>query len=333
MKPWLTNEINHFNSQIMADRLPHALIIAGVKGSGKQALSQWLAKSLLCIQVSNSEKEKFNQSSNQLLPCQQCKNCALFDAHTHPDFFALEEANTSIGIEQVRSVSRFLEKTAQLGANQVVIINNAAQMTEPAANALLKTLEEPTSNSYIILLVDEVQKLLPTIVSRCLITKIKPFTGESLLASIGNTNQGEFTNLSHLPELTEPLLAEQYQLFNENFIKFLFPPYHQTHLLKQLLESNYALNWLEKITVNLLRSQYQWCDVENMSHTVSKSELIDFLQHNQNKLQKIYLLINKTNKQLTLTSQINRELCLEKLIADIRLILMGEGIFKWKVCF
>ena len=85
-----------------------------------------------------------------------------------------------------RVCNRFLQTTAHIGKFKTVLIENAQTMTQAAANALLKTLEEPTANSIIILVTNDIEMLLPTIVSRCRVLNIRPNVGQALLQSMSD---------------------------------------------------------------------------------------------------------------------------------------------------
>jgi DNA polymerase-3 subunit delta' len=150
--------------------LAHAYIMEGTDIGLSEQLALDLAQGLLCqnnqVQVQSG--------------CGQCHSCQLFSAHNHPDLFATDTEQNSVGVDEVRSISEFLNKTAQLSGNQVIIINNAQTMTENASNALLKTLEEPSGKSYILLLCQHKSQLLPTIISRCQVLTIANKTKSEL---------------------------------------------------------------------------------------------------------------------------------------------------------
>lgn len=152
--PWLTSVFNQLTGRFLAQRLHHALLFCGPSGMGKQVLAEAFAKTLLC------------QKPSSVGPCNQCQSCSLFVAGTHPDFHILE-SEKQLGVDKIREGIGKLSGTSQLGRNKVLIIPAADTMTESAANALLKTLEEPTNNTFLMLLTDKVQHLLPTILSRC----------------------------------------------------------------------------------------------------------------------------------------------------------------------
>ena len=142
--------------------LAHAYIMEGSDVAQSEQLALDLAQSLLCQ----------NNQDDVQPGCGKCHSCQLFSANNHPDLFATDITQNSVGVDEVRSVSEFLNKTSQLSGNQVVVINNAQTMTENASNALLKTLEEPSSKSYILLLCQHKSQLLPTILSRCQIITV-----------------------------------------------------------------------------------------------------------------------------------------------------------------
>jgi len=136
------------------NRLSHAYLLSGIAGTGKTAFAKQFSEFLLC------------DTNNH---CGHCRGCKQMQASTHPDFIfiAPQEKNHSIKIDQIRELGEKISKTAHAGGYQVVVISPADTMPLPAANALLKTLEEPIGN-VIIFLVDNQKSLLPaTITSRC----------------------------------------------------------------------------------------------------------------------------------------------------------------------
>ena len=138
-------------------RAHHALLINYIQGSGEEELINLLVNRLIC------------QSSQQLEPCGNCHNCQLFLSQHHPDYYVIthEQGKQSIGIDQIRSISTKVYEKSQQGGNKIIWIKHAASMTEAAANALLKTLEEPPEHTYFILSDEHNSQFLPTIHSRC----------------------------------------------------------------------------------------------------------------------------------------------------------------------
>jgi DNA polymerase III delta' subunit len=139
------------------NKLAHAWLFVGSENSNKQQLAVELCQWLLCS----------NQQADQA--CAVCAPCNLFTAGTHPDFCRITPAEDKTGIllDDVRELNSFLSSKAQFSANKLVLIYPAENMNRQAANALLKNLEEPGGNTYLFLLANHQDLLLPTIVSRC----------------------------------------------------------------------------------------------------------------------------------------------------------------------
>lgn len=138
-------------------RHAHAYLLHGPAGIGKRALADNLVALLLCQHPANGRA------------CGQCKGCQLLAAGTHPDFFLLEpeEPEKPIRVDQVRELVAFVVQTAQLGGRKVVLLEPAEAMNLNSANALLKSLEEPSGDTVLILISHQPSRLLPTIKSRC----------------------------------------------------------------------------------------------------------------------------------------------------------------------
>ncbi|MCE0463584.1 DNA polymerase III subunit delta' [Pseudomonas uvaldensis] len=135
----------------------HAYLLHGPAGIGKRALAERLMASLLCQHPVASEA------------CGECKSCLLLKAGSHPDNYVLEpeEADKAIKVDQVRDLVSFVVQTAQLGGRKVVLIEPVESMNINAANALLKSLEEPSGDTVLLLVSHQPSRLLPTIKSRC----------------------------------------------------------------------------------------------------------------------------------------------------------------------
>jgi len=141
----------HFNNQ-----LPHAVLMTSVSGIGLTRTASRLCTTLLC--------ERDNDG-----PCGECSSCSRASAGTHGDYRWLEvaEGKASIGVDQIREAGDFVAKTAGYGSQKILVISDAEKMTAGASNALLKTLEEPQGNSFIVLLSQRSWLLPATIRSRC----------------------------------------------------------------------------------------------------------------------------------------------------------------------
>lgn len=159
LTPWQQGIHDQVIASLQAGRLGHGLLFAGPAGIGKHAVALQLARHLLC----------------QGEPAAAARSAHLIDAGTHPDLQLVsfipnktgDKLRTEIVIEQIRQVSQKLALTPQYGQAQVVIIEPAEAINTAAANALLKTLEEPAPGRYVWLLCNEPARLPATIRSRC----------------------------------------------------------------------------------------------------------------------------------------------------------------------
>jgi DNA polymerase-3 subunit delta' len=186
--PWQTAAWTQI--QQLHGRWPHAILLHGPEGIGKTVFAEWLAQSLLC-----------ESPEADLQPCGTCVSCGWFSQYSHPDYRRLrpeileaeasetksesesdESSNTASGkaaakstkapskeivINQVRSLTEFMNISTHRQGIRVIVIYPAEAMNVAAANALLKSLEEPGPNTVFILVAHSVDALLPTMVSRC----------------------------------------------------------------------------------------------------------------------------------------------------------------------
>ena len=142
--------------------LPHALLLCGPQGLGKRDFLRRFVRGLLCQHPQEGDA------------CGTCRSCLLFDAGTHPDYVSLSYGlrkdgvqRQDIVVDQVRDLSARLATSSQFGGWQVASIDPADAMNTAAANALLKTLEEPASQTMLILVADAPWRMPATIRSRC----------------------------------------------------------------------------------------------------------------------------------------------------------------------
>lgn len=168
--PWHRSEL----ARILAEgaALPHALLIRGPAGIGKLAFAQAIAKALVC-----------EQRQPKGTACGHCSACEWVEQRSHPDVRVVEPENLAepvddeagerkrgsaqIGVEQVRSLGEFVNLSSHRGRAKVVLVHPAEALNANAANALLKSLEEPPPATYFLLVSHRWHQLLPTIKSRC----------------------------------------------------------------------------------------------------------------------------------------------------------------------
>jgi len=155
---------NLFVNIIKQKKMPKCSILLGQKGLGKSTFAYHLVNYLL----SANEKQKYLIHDNYINPENRSYN--LVNSNTHPNFFLInnEESEDNIKITQVRSLLKFLKNTTYEHNLKIVLIDNAETLNLNAANALLKCLEEPTENTFFILVQNNSRKIIDTIKSRCI---------------------------------------------------------------------------------------------------------------------------------------------------------------------
>jgi len=160
MNPWhiVGHEwaVRQLQTAIERDEVPHALLISGPDNVGKMTLARLVAGALLCKGQADER------------PCSACLACRKLASGNHPDFMPVEpeEEGGALKIDQIRAVERFLALTPNESLHKIALISTFERATIGAANALLKTLEEPPAYAHLILLAQDADVLLPTIVSR-----------------------------------------------------------------------------------------------------------------------------------------------------------------------
>lgn len=184
--PWLRAPFEQLISQYQAGRGHHALLVHALPELGDDALVYALCRWLMC------QHPQGNKS------CGECHSCQLMQAGTHPDSYeiTLEKGKSSLGIDVIREITEKLYSHSQQGGNKVIRISQADKLTEAAANALLKTLEEPPAKTWFFLRCREPAHLPATLRSRCLCWHLAPPPESFALAWLARESQYETNSLT-----------------------------------------------------------------------------------------------------------------------------------------
>ena len=160
--------LKHYIGQ---DKVPHAVLLHGTAGIGKSLIARQFARAINCDAQGEDS-------------CDKCPNCVKSAAGYHPDLFFVrpESRSGAIMIEQIRDMQNRLYLKPFEGRRKVCIIEDAHAMNDSAANALLKTLEEPPATSHIFLVSDKPHNLLQTILSRCHKIHCRPIAAQTIEA-------------------------------------------------------------------------------------------------------------------------------------------------------
>ena len=208
--PWQSDDFQKLGQR--AERLPHALLLRGVGGIGKGVFAQMLAQGLLC-----------ERPPAPLKACGACEACHWFEGGNHPDFRLLQpetaegtddtdgaekKKKRDISVAQIRSLGDFIHISAHRRGSKVVLIKPAEAMNVNAANALLKSLEEPPPATHFLLVADRPHLLPATVRSRCQQIALTPPTRQQALAWL-EKNEVSHAELALAQAGGAPLLAAE----------------------------------------------------------------------------------------------------------------------------
>lgn len=315
--PWQLGEWQELMRLLQSNKLPHALMLTGAKGIGKRHLAESLAQLLLC----NSPIEG--------AVCGKCRGCELNRAETHPDLLWLEpeEAGKAIKVDQVRELTESLGKTAQQGGYKVVVLEPAEAMNGNAANALLKSLEEPAANTLLVLVAHSPSSVLPTIRSRCQLRQLPTPRSEQVLhwlLPLVSGNSGKADELL-VAARGAPLLAlnllegdalEQRALRLQQLVRLSLGQVSAIELAAQWQKHDVAelIEWF----LGLLHSIARWrVGVSDPQMELAPVEWCDRLQPLDLPLLHRYIeKILQSKKQLLSGANPNKQLLLEEMLLD-----------------
>ncbi|WP_141434161.1 DNA polymerase III subunit delta' [Bacillus sp. 03113] len=219
--------IKMLKNSLIKNRLAHAYIFEGMRGTGKMDAGLILAKSVFCETLLNG-----------YMPCEECTNCKRIQNGNHPDVHIVEPDGLSIKKNQIQALQEEFSKKAVESKKKIYMIHHADRMTVNAANSLLKFLEEPESQSIAILITEQIQQILPTILSRCQTIPFRPLPPSNMieqLISLGITpNQAPLlasltNNINEAIELSQndwfvqaqKIVVKLYEVLKKNSLESL----------------------------------------------------------------------------------------------------------------
>jgi DNA polymerase-3 subunit delta' len=197
--------IDHFKLAIKSDHLSHAYIFIGQDGVGKTLFAKEFAKALNC-------KNNGNDS------CNACQNCIRIEKHNHPDVFwtEREEKAKFIKIENIRNLQNSVRLSPLESDYKIFIIKEADRMNEEASNCLLKTLEEPSPNTIIILIAKSMTPIKETIRSRCQIIRFQPIPIHIIENQLTGKSDADANKIGWISRFCNGSLGNALHLLDDN---------------------------------------------------------------------------------------------------------------------
>ncbi|MCM2535599.1 DNA polymerase III subunit delta' [Neobacillus pocheonensis] len=180
-------------NSILKDRVAHAYLLEGIRGTGKREISLLMTKALFCDSLIEG-----------YIPCESCTNCRRINNGNHPDVHMVEPDGLSIKKQQIQELQAEFSKKAVESSKKVYIIFHADKMSTGASNSLLKFLEEPNAGTVAFLLTEQPQQILATILSRCQILTFKQLSPKAMINQL-RENGIEPAQASILAQMTNSL--------------------------------------------------------------------------------------------------------------------------------
>lgn len=308
--PWLRPAFEQLIASYQAGRGHHALLVQARSGMGDASLIYALTRYLMCQQPDGHKS------------CGKCHSCQLMQAGTHPDYYSLEpeKGKSTLGIDAVRGVSEKLYEYARLGGAKVVWIPDATLLTEAAANALLKTLEEPPKNTWFFLACREPARLLATLRSRCQLFHLSPPSEQYALAWLEReVTMSQDALLSALrlsgnaPAAALALLQDEGWASRAKLCQALSATLSSGDWLSLLPLLNHEtvtqrLHWLASLLLDALKQQQGVTTIANVDNVA----LVNQIAHTVSgaRLQAIVADASACREQLLSVTGLNRELIL-----------------------
>jgi len=219
---------------IAGDTIAHGYLFAGIRGIGKTTTAMAFALLINCMDPVDEDG------------CKRCSSCKKIIDGNHPDFIIIEpdDDKKAIGINQIREINRHLAFPPVLERYRIIIVDPAEKMTDEAANAFLKTLEEPPPHNIFILNVRDPGELLPTIISRCQKVPFKPLPTEDIVHWLIQEESIDKEKANIIAKLSEGSLGKAMKLCKDDIF---------THRIRWVTMLNGVIHNSSDMVIDLAR--------------------------------------------------------------------------------
>lgn len=270
-------------------KIPHAFLLVGKNAS---LPAHFIAKSLIC--------------EDDILACDQCNECRRIDEHNYGDFIYYNGQDETIKKPQIEYIQDQFSKSALEGKAKIYLMENIENSTSEAMNSLLKMLEEPTAGIYAIFTCQNLNRVLPTIQSRCQVIQLLPSSQKMLREELKKADiaQDDVNILAELftsyDECKEYIESESFEKLKEEVYHFIDDLYFhrdnliinvQTHLLKEFSDKK-NIQFFLNMLVLALRDLFHVKHSMNLTYPSFKSLYDRIDDQEENIIQKIDLILN-----------------------------------------
>jgi DNA polymerase-3 subunit delta' len=288
-------ESKSFLEAVKSGRLHHAWLISGGKGIGKATFCYKLAKYLLANYKLNYDKIEYDATSEVVRK---------IEALSHPDLFVVDSEETdksTITVEEIRNIGKFLSLTSIESDRRVVIIDAIDDMNRNAANALLKILEEPSDKVIFLLVCHQLGKVIPTIRSRCRILKVKPMDEQAFSTIVRE----------HFPQVSMFDLPYLYEVSNGSIGK-----------VASLLDADNLA--LYKKVSEVMETQNKQ-DIKMLAGYANDKEKWEVISYAIERTLQQHLIMNALSTSEDLDSQVSKMEKIKKMIVESELFHLDKG--------
>lgn len=246
--------VTTIKNSILRDRLAHAYLFTGPRGTGKTSMARLIAKSVSCLNL----KDNFN-------PCSECSNCIAISKGNFPDLIEMDAASNR-GIDEIRELKDRVNYQSLVGKYKVYIVDEVHMLTKEAFNALLKTLEEPPKHVIFILATTEIEKVPDTIISRCQTHNLKLLDRSSIVERLKHVLSSENRSLDR--EALDLLISESGHSMRDaiTLLEKILTSYPEKEIVRRDIEESFGL--VSSDISNNFYSLYTQKDLSSMLNVV-----------------------------------------------------------------
>ena len=253
--------LNHFSNLYKINKLPNKILLSGKNGSGKSTMAYHIINYIL----SSNEECKYDQTHLKIN--EDNRSFKLVKTNSHPNFYLIDliDEKKTIDIAQIREMISYNNKSSFDGQPRFVLIDNIANLNKNSVNALLKILEEPTTNTYFILIHNSEKNIISTLKSRCLLFKINysfnksieicnSILGKDILDLINHDLINSYNTPGELVRLIKFADEKKINLKEHKLIDFIILLINNSYYKKNKYVKNLIVNLIELYFLNMYKN-------------------------------------------------------------------------------